>query len=204
MKIIIFALIPLILSIGISPAIPFSDAVDYSQICIDKVWVERTAGKRAGQIVCVTPPTAEKLVERGWGTLLEDITMEKPMEELSLGVQKIETKKGTITLDHDYLTPESAQLLSDELFYQHAVQVYHLALPAVAGAGFFYEIDKVGGTVGDILYWSDFMNSDVELLTANTSVLYFISSQDLSNGPIVLNVPSGNLQGHVDNIYQQQ
>ena len=48
------------------------------------------------------------------------------------------------------------------------------------------------------------MNSDIEILTANTSVLYFLSSQDLSNGPIILNVPSGNLQGHLDNIYQQQ
>ena len=69
MKFIIFALIPLILSIGISPALPFSDAVDYSQICIDKVWIEKNG---TGKIACVTPSTAEKLVQRGWGTLLSD------------------------------------------------------------------------------------------------------------------------------------
>jgi len=80
-KIIIFALVPLILSIGISPALPFSEAVEYSQICIDKVWVERTAGKRAGQIVCVTPSTADKLVERGWGTLLSDDVFTEPESE---------------------------------------------------------------------------------------------------------------------------
>jgi len=67
-KIITYALIPLILSIGIIPAIPFSAGVEYSQICIDKVWIENTKGK----IACVTPPTAEKLVQRGWGTLLSD------------------------------------------------------------------------------------------------------------------------------------
>ena|GEM_PF-282220 len=66
MKFIIFALIPLILSIGISPALPFSDAVESNQICIDKVWLENTKGR----IACVTPSTAEKLVERGWGTIL--------------------------------------------------------------------------------------------------------------------------------------
>jgi len=79
-KIINYALIPLILSIGIVPAIPFSNGVDIPnllQICIDKVWIEKTNHK----IACVTPSTAEKLVERGWGTLLEDISMEKPMEE---------------------------------------------------------------------------------------------------------------------------
>lgn len=199
MKFIIFALIPLILSIGITPAIPFGDAAEHNQICIDKVWIENTKGK----IACVTSSTAEKLVERGWGALLEDISMEEPMEELPVGIEKIETAKGTITIDHDYLTPESAQLLSDELFFQRAVQVYHLALPAVSGAGIFYGQDKVGATVGDIIYWSDFMNSDIDLLTGNTSVLYFMTLQDLSNGPIIIHMPEGNLQGHADNIYQQ-
>jgi len=186
----------LLTSIGLSNS---AFAVDYTQICIDKVWIEKTNHK----IACVTPSTADKLVERGWGTLLE-ISMEEPIdEELPLGVQIIETKKGTITIDHDYLTPESSQLLSDELFFQRAVQVYHLALPAVGGAGIFYEQDKVGATAGDIIYWSDFMNSEIELLTGNTSVLYFMSLQDLSEGPIIVHMPAGNLQGHADNIYQQ-
>jgi len=76
-RFLIFALIPLILSIGISPAIPFSDAVEYSQICIDKVWIEKTS---TGKIACVTPSTAEKLVQRGWGTLLSDDVFDEPSE----------------------------------------------------------------------------------------------------------------------------
>lgn len=88
-------LIPIILSIGI---IPFSEADERNQICIYKVWTENTKGK----IACVTPSTAEKLVERGWGTLLEDMEMEESMEELHLGIQKIETQSGTIALDSNY------------------------------------------------------------------------------------------------------
>ena len=61
----------------------------------------------------------------------------------------------------------------------------------------------MGATTGDLIYWSDFMNLDIELLTGNTSVLYFFSLQDLSDGPIIVNVPTSNLQGHIDNIYQQ-
>ena len=68
MRFVIFALVPLILSMGIVPAIPFSDASEYSQICIDKVWIESAKGR----IACVTPTTAEKLVQRGWGSLLSD------------------------------------------------------------------------------------------------------------------------------------
>ena len=41
---------------GITPVIPFSDAAQSNQICIDKVWIENTKGK----IACVTPSTADK------------------------------------------------------------------------------------------------------------------------------------------------
>jgi len=76
---ILLVIIPLIFSLGIVPALPFSQADShFTQICIDKVWIESTKGR----IACVTPTTAEKLVERGWGTLLEELPAEKPMEEL--------------------------------------------------------------------------------------------------------------------------
>ena len=68
MKLVIFIFIPLILSMGITPIIPFSDAIEYSQICIDKVWIESNKGK----IACVTTSTAASLIERGWGTILDD------------------------------------------------------------------------------------------------------------------------------------
>ncbi len=41
---------------------------DSSPICVDKIWMESTHGR----IACVTPSTASALVERGWGTILED------------------------------------------------------------------------------------------------------------------------------------
>ena len=45
---------------------------DSELICIDKIWMESSSGR----ITCVTPSTAEKLVERGWGSILDD-TYEK-------------------------------------------------------------------------------------------------------------------------------
>ena len=58
----------MILSIGIISAVPFSDAAEYSQICIDKIWIESTKGR----IACVTSSTAASLIERGWGSMLDD------------------------------------------------------------------------------------------------------------------------------------
>jgi len=85
-KKILFAIIPLILSIGIASTFPFSEAgAELTQICIDKVWLESTNGR----IACVTPSTAEKLVERGWGTMLvemmEDTSDEKSIKLAILG-----------------------------------------------------------------------------------------------------------------------
>ncbi len=73
------AFIPLILSIGIISVFPFSEAIEVNPICVDKVWLENTKGR----IACVTPSTAEKLVERGWGTILSEIPVKQsgPLDE---------------------------------------------------------------------------------------------------------------------------
>ena len=82
-----------ILTIGILTLMPLEESgAEHNLICIDKVWMESTKGR----IACVTPSTAEKLVERGWGTLLEEIPMEKPMEEKPLPAIPTITKAGTI------------------------------------------------------------------------------------------------------------
>jgi len=83
LKLIIFAFIPLILSIGLIPAFQFTDAIESEQICIDKVWIENSKGK----IACVAQSTAEKLVERGWGTV-----MLRDMPKLVLVVSLIHEK----------------------------------------------------------------------------------------------------------------
>lgn len=67
MKIIVFSILSILI---ISGATISTDvfAAESNQICIDKVWIENNKGK----IACVSPSTASSLVERGWGTILED------------------------------------------------------------------------------------------------------------------------------------
>ncbi len=80
----------LLLSLGVVSVIPFSDAAEANQICIDKVWIENSKGK----IACVIPTTADKLVQRGWGTLLDDVT---PVDESLTGLEK----ELTLLSEHD-------------------------------------------------------------------------------------------------------
>ncbi len=75
----LFTIIPLILSIGLASTFSFSEAdAERTQICIDKVWMEKTNGK----IACVTPSTADKLVQRGWGTILSEDDMKEDTEKI--------------------------------------------------------------------------------------------------------------------------
>ncbi|MGD1834174.1 MAG: DUF1254 domain-containing protein [Nitrososphaeraceae archaeon] len=113
-----------------------------------------------------------------------------------------ETRIGNLTVESGYLTPETEQTLKDELFFQRAIQVYQQAYPSVAVAGIFHNADKINASGTDIIYWSDFISSDIEILTANISVLYLLIMLDLSDGPLVVDVPPG-LMGVVNNLYQQ-
>ena len=50
----------LIATFGVFSNVPFHGESLENQICVDKIWLENIRG----QIACVTPTTAEKLVER--------------------------------------------------------------------------------------------------------------------------------------------
>ena len=65
---IIFLLVFSIFVIGIFGFSSETFASEKTQICIDKVWLENKKGK----IACVSVSTASTLVERGWGTILEN------------------------------------------------------------------------------------------------------------------------------------
>jgi len=67
MRILLFSILSILIvgTVGVSTDV---FAAESTQICIDKVWIENSKGK----IACVTPSTAATLVERGWGTILDD------------------------------------------------------------------------------------------------------------------------------------
>ncbi len=113
-----FLIIPLILSIGIIPTISSLDMPEYIQICVDKVWIESVNNR----IACVTPSTAEKLVERGWGTLLdivEDTSDEKSIKPVISGGTLPITETPIIgNPDKEYpknYVPGTEQLAEDEI-----------------------------------------------------------------------------------------
>ncbi len=90
MKTIIFVLIPLILSIGIVPAISFAENMDSPRkqmangIAAENVVCKSDFTlmiRSSGDAACVTPTTAEKLENVGWGTIAEERMIETSIEE---------------------------------------------------------------------------------------------------------------------------
>lgn len=96
MKTIIFALIPLILSIGVVPAISFAENMDSPRkqmangIAAENVVCKSDFTlmiRSSGDAACVTPTTAEKLENAGWGTIAEKTTIEESIEE-EIGIEE--------------------------------------------------------------------------------------------------------------------
>ena len=132
MNFLLFALIPLILSIGIMPSLSFAETIDSPRKQMktgtapeDVVCKSGLALmiRDSGSAVCVKSDSIVKLENRDWNLLKEAKTT------TDTSIETIETRIGTLTLESDYLSDETAQKLKDELFFQRAVQVYHLAYP---------------------------------------------------------------------------
>ena len=128
---------PLILSIGITPVIPFSDAVEFTQICIDKVWIE----SEKGRIACVTSSTAEKLVERGWGTILslDEFTEQKDSEIKSLEERKSAApEEDRVKLENSIVDKQvqrdAAKSLSGKIFLGILIGAAGLVLLIIGGS----------------------------------------------------------------------
>jgi len=90
MKAILFALIPLILSIGIIPVISFAESIDSPRKQMDAgITAEDVVCKSgftlmiriSGDAACVTPTTAEKLTNAGWGTIEKEFSLDSEIIE---------------------------------------------------------------------------------------------------------------------------
>ncbi len=90
MKTILFAVIPLILSIGIIPVISFAESIDSPRKQMESgITAEDVVCKSgftlmiriSGDAACVTPTTAEKLTNAGWGAIEKEFSLDSEIIE---------------------------------------------------------------------------------------------------------------------------
>ncbi|MCM2579325.1 DUF1254 domain-containing protein [Streptomyces meridianus] len=110
------------------------------------------------------------------------------MESISTP-ERVETRLGTLEFPLGVPTDETAGRLYDHLDHLHGVRAFLDAYSGVsvwaARKGFL----AAGVNDHDVLVFSEFMDSRTVLLTGNADTVYFVTFLDLTQGPVVVEMP---------------
>lgn len=112
----------------------------------------------------------------------------------------IDTRLGTLRFTDGVPDRATADLLQDNLDFQRAVQAYLFALPAVNQVFNRKAILQMGPVNRTVPIWEQLVDSRTVELTANDNTPYTWFWIDLSNGPVVVEVPPKVL-GLVDDLW---
>jgi hypothetical protein len=109
----------------------------------------------------------------------------------------IETRLGTLTLFDGFPDDATTKKVYDNLDFQRGVEAFLNAMPGAAVTAFRPALRNLGGTDGNVIIFEQMMDSKALWLTANTTVVYYMSWIDTKTGPIVVETPPNTL-GVVD------
>lgn len=119
------------------------------------------------------------------------MTTEIPAEIVT--PDEIDTRIGKLTLHDGYPSDATTQKVYDNLDFQRGVEAFLMALPGASVTSFRPALEKLGAINGNVLIFEDLMDSKALWLTANTTVVYYMSWVDTRSGPIVLESPPNTL-----------
>ncbi|MCF1709978.1 DUF1254 domain-containing protein [Tabrizicola sp. J26] len=111
---------------------------------------------------------------------------------------KVETRIGTLTFKYGTPTGDTAKLVYDNLDFMRGVQAFLRGMSATSVRGLCNGLDSVGVKANRAFgITEDLMDARTLFLTPNTTTVYVFGCLDLSDGPMVMEVPTGVL-GPVD------
>jgi hypothetical protein len=103
---------------------------------------------------------------------------------------KIESRLGTLEFTDGAPTPATAEVLYDHLDFVHGIDAFDRGFPGASLAAMRAGFRSIGVGDNEVLLFSELMDSASLFLTANCDTVYFISFVDLSDGPMVIDVPA--------------
>jgi hypothetical protein len=104
--------------------------------------------------------------------------------------ERVETRLGTLAFDDGAPSQETAALLYDNLDFMHGVEAFINSFPGASLAAMRRGFLGIGVQDNDVLAFPELMDSASLFLTANCDTMYFISFLDLTNGPMVVDLPA--------------
>jgi hypothetical protein len=119
--------------------------------------------------------------------------------------ETVETRLGTLEFDDGAPSEETAALLYDNLDFQNAVQAYLRGIRGASLVALRRGFQSVGVEDNSFTLFSELMDSASVFLTANCDTIYFWGFIDLSNGPMVIDMPPlgapSGLLGTIDDMW---
>jgi hypothetical protein len=102
----------------------------------------------------------------------------------------LETRIGTLRFDDGAPTPETAERLYDNLDFTRAVDAYLNSIQGASLIAVRRGFRSVGVEDNQVLIFPELMDSASLFLTANSDTVYFWTFIDLTQGPMVIDVPA--------------
>ena len=109
---------------------------------------------------------------------------------VDLDARQVESRLGTLEFDDGAPSEATAALLYDHLDFMHGVEAFLGALPGASLAAVRRGFLSVGVEDNSFLFFPELMDSASLFLTANCDTVYFWGFVDLSDGPMVIDVPA--------------
>ncbi|TRW45689.1 DUF1254 domain-containing protein [Georgenia yuyongxinii] len=105
----------------------------------------------------------------------------------------VEAGVGTLEFTDGYPTEQTASKLRDHLDYLHGVEAFMNTVQGVSTYALRRGFLDAGVMDGDVLLFSELMDSRSLFLTGNADTVYFWSFLDLTRGPLVVQTPPDSL-----------
>jgi hypothetical protein len=121
------------------------------------------------------------------------VATKTPVPEAITTPSSVKAGIGALEFTDGYPTHETAATLRDHLDHLHGVETFMNTIQGVSVYAIRKAFLEAGIEDGDVLIFSELMDSRTLALTANADTVYFWSVLDLSKGPVVLEAPSDTL-----------
>ena len=103
--------------------------------------------------------------------------------------EQLDTRLGTLEFVDGVPSPETSELVQDNLAFVHALNAYLNGFPGASTQALLNGFHEAGLENNAILIFSELMDSNSLFLTANADTVYFVGIVDLTSGPMVVDTP---------------
>ena len=104
---------------------------------------------------------------------------------------KIETRIGTLEFKDGQPNQETLEKVYDHLDFQHATRAFSDTLQGVSIHAIRKGMQDIGVKDNEVIVFSELMDAKSLFLTANADTIYIIGDLNLTQGPMVVEVPPG-------------